>query len=931
MDVLVQDRYSFDLNTEAAVKALYDLTQQMEFYQKSIAKAQAEGKDFSAQQRELINIEGRLVAILNQDVKTYDGMAAKKQVLVEVQRNLTKGSKEYIAVAKQVNDLDKRILTTETGRSAKMDELKVKLKGLEAGTKDYAAALKQLNKLQEQSAAETGKLAKTGGGFGAAIAGGLAGAGVVIGIQEVLRYADEALTASSEKLQQKNALLKALRGQEDVQERLLEQADALEARTLVDDDDIIQLDRYLASLGLTEQQISTLNEASVQYAAVTGKSVRASADALIAAQNGQIRGIARLVPEVRTLTKEQLRSGAAADLVAKKFAGSAEALATGIVGAKNEIADFTSNFSEKVGDGITRGLGGIASAFKNTFSGIFGEASSSAFKFLGEFADSIFDLPANLLATVNGVVQVIKALFNGTIANFNRVKIGVQEGYLDIKEAIFGGLDNEDLLRSSELAGQKVANALADPFANGVGLWDIFSQGFRDALKDTDQFSKGIQSTFEDIEGGGPLLPETEKEMKIVAGSIAALEKKLADLRELVSKGIDATNGAALLPYLKQIQLLEKEIQRAKQLQADLLNPPKVLSEEQQAEAGLATLKVGVDTEANKAKNKEDLDKFARELANGVGVEIPATRDEDENRRYYEIMQYFLDAEQKAKDEAAQKDTERREKQKAELLELVDAIGSFSSQVAGHIADVFDRQAQRSADAVAKQKSSLADALANSEDFTAEQIELERARLDKLEKEQRAANERSRAAQLAVVAINTIVAVTKAASQTGVAAPVAILTTLAAIAGGIAAASSLASNAFYEGTDYVPLGKNKPGRDTVPARLTEGEAVLDREDNKNYHPTVKAIRRHLIPAAVLNDFVANYRGGSKMPKSSIGGDAVSAVGGAGSAYIFNAKLTKLEREAEAQTSLLAKIEKQGRGAVRVKKSSASAVRKERFV
>jgi len=163
MDILVEDRYSFDLNTAGAVKALYDLTQQLEFYQKSIDKAQKEGADFTAQQRELIAVEQRLVAILNQETNTYSGMAAKRQILAEVQRNLTKGTREYAAVAKQVNELDKRIINTETGRAAKMQELRGKLKGLEEGTRAYAQSLRELQILEGRAAASTAKLTKGSG------------------------------------------------------------------------------------------------------------------------------------------------------------------------------------------------------------------------------------------------------------------------------------------------------------------------------------------------------------------------------------------------------------------------------------------------------------------------------------------------------------------------------------------------------------------------------------------------------------------------------------------------------------------------------------------------------------------------------------------------------------------------------------------------
>jgi predicted nucleic acid-binding Zn-ribbon protein len=85
---------------------------------------------------------------------------------------------------------------------------------------------------------------------------------------------------------------------------------------------------------------------------------------------------------------------------------------------------------------------------------------------------------------------------------------------------------------------------------------------------------------------------------------------------------------------------------------------------------------------------------------------------------------------------------------------------------------------------------------------------------------------------------------------------------LGAIASGYAIVQSLQQNntqELWEGTTSVQRGKAKKGKDTVPAMLTEGEAVLPVDVNQDYHDTVEAMYGRKIPAREMNNFVNSYR------------------------------------------------------------------------
>jgi hypothetical protein len=96
---------------------------------------------------------------------------------------------------------------------------------------------------------------------------------------------------------------------------------------------------------------------------------------------------------------------------------------------------------------------------------------------------------------------------------------------------------------------------------------------------------------------------------------------------------------------------------------------------------------------------------------------------------------------------------------------------------------------------------------------------------------------------------------------------------VAALGQGAAISSSLSSPRLAEGTDSfgrndmtggvdrLSRGRYRSGTDTIPAWLNEGEAVISTNTADKYQPTIKAIRRGLIPHDVMNQFVNNYRGG----------------------------------------------------------------------
>lgn len=148
----------------------------------------------------------------------------------------------------------------------------------------------------------------------------------------------------------------------------------------------------------------------------------------------------------------------------------------------------------------------------------------------------------------------------------------------------------------------------------------------------------------------------------------------------------------------------------------------------------------------------------------------------------------------------------------------------------------------------------------------AQYLKAEEDRLNELQIKRENAARRQLAIDAALQASQILVGITGAISKIAtpgigaaeVIAEIAII--VAALATGYGLVKSLQGNQprLKEGTPYLQREGHKPGVDTIPAWLTEGEAVIPQEKNKKYKKSVEAIYHGKVPADVLNEFVENY-------------------------------------------------------------------------
>ena len=258
-----------------------------------------------------------------------------------------------------------------------------------------------------------------------------------------------------------------------------------------------------------------------------------------------------------------------------------------------------------------------------------------------------------------------------------------------------------------------------------------------------------------------------------------------------------------------------------------------------------------------------------------------------------ELSKINTDAAKKNADIA--KDNKKQAEEDAKELadkqkEIIDQTATLVQGVSDNVFNVLNAQVQAYIEgldkAIDKSKSALDEIRANSENYNARQLEIEKERLEKLEAERARAVEREKTLAQVQLAINAAIAISKAAAEGGAAAPITIALTLASLIAGLAQARVAAGNAFFHGVEYLERGKNKAGRDTIPAMLNEGERVITTDTNDRYWDVLSAVHNNRIPADVLNTFSKAYQQGGIKNALGAFGDNVSLSSELGQKSIF---------------------------------------------
>lgn len=223
--------------------------------------------------------------------------------------------------------------------------------------------------------------------------------------------------------QAESRLLNALKGRSDVQQRLLTQASELQSRSVLGDEVIIGQQAYLASLGMTEEQIGKVIEASAQLSAATGMTLESAVKNLAKTFGGLTGELGESIPKLKEFTTEQLKNGEAVDFILQNYKGFAETAAKEGLGAVKQLKNAWSDFTEQIGAVMIPAVNTLAKALSKVVAALqsMSPLTKKVIVAIGGVAASI----APLSLAIGGVIKTLPMMASGFTALLSPVGLVV--------------------------------------------------------------------------------------------------------------------------------------------------------------------------------------------------------------------------------------------------------------------------------------------------------------------------------------------------------------------------------------------------------------------------------------------------------------------------------------------------------------------------
>ena len=239
------------------------------------------------------------------------------------------------------------------------DEIKIEL------VLDSDGVVKGLKKVETEAEA-TGQ--RTGDNFSkgisaksAIIAGAVTaaftGAAVVAAakVKDIVFDGIEAARAQEDAIQKLNASLRNTGNFSEATSKSLQNfASSLQASTVIGDEVILDQLAFAQAMGASVDQSQSILKAAADMSSALGIDLNSAVRNISKTLGGYAGELGEVIPELKTLTKEQLMNGEGIDLLASRYAGFASAEAKTFSGAITQLQNIMGDLSEKVGENVVR-------------------------------------------------------------------------------------------------------------------------------------------------------------------------------------------------------------------------------------------------------------------------------------------------------------------------------------------------------------------------------------------------------------------------------------------------------------------------------------------------------------------------------------------------------------------------------------------------
>lgn len=362
------------------------------------------------------------------------------------------------------------------------------------------------------------------------------------------------VAAADRQLQAETRLLTALRGREDIQRKLIASAAELQSRSKLGDEAIIEQQAYLASLGLTEQQIGSTIEAAAQLSSAMGIELESAVRNLAKTYGGLAGELGESIPALRNLTKEELAAGAAIAYVNENYRGFAEAAATTGAGPLIQLKNQLGDLAEKIGTVLMPALQKLVEWMSTVVSWLQSvpPETIAVVAAIGGVAAAIGPL-LTVVAKLAKLVPLLKASFTALAAS------PIAAGVLAVGAA-FVTVANNTATARRELEAYRdklYEERKQEAYNRALEMYDrasVSDTQLANLIKDYKEMLDADVSTWQAMNGGG-LNEEQRKALSVQKETIRALED-IQSKRERAKKD----EAAITKQHDKQKKLTDEEL-----------------------------------------------------------------------------------------------------------------------------------------------------------------------------------------------------------------------------------------------------------------------------------------------------------------------------------------------------------------------------------
>jgi len=192
---------------------------------------------------------------------------------------------------------------------------------------------------------------------------------VAAAAKQVVQFGIEAVKAFGEVERKMTQLKVALGGNDASFDRLNKHIQNLSRVTLDSKGDIQAMVAQLAALGKSDKDIERISEAAVKLSNVTGVGLNEAMKQVNATFSGTAGQLSKLIPELGTMTKEQLAAGDAVDLLNTKFKDVSDSMAGGVSQSLKNLTDNFGDLKENIGESLLKAFTPMINGINATIEG----------------------------------------------------------------------------------------------------------------------------------------------------------------------------------------------------------------------------------------------------------------------------------------------------------------------------------------------------------------------------------------------------------------------------------------------------------------------------------------------------------------------------------------------------------------------------------